>query len=64
MKTPIQKLIEELEELRRQSAGQFTEVKIYTKAIKVASYFLEEEQDALDDAYSQGVIDEHNEKNI
>ena len=60
MKTPMQKLIEELEMMRNQSDGHTAEVEAYTKAIELASYFLDEEVDALDDAYSKGVLDEYN----
>jgi hypothetical protein len=60
MKTPIQKLIEELEMMRDESDGHTAEVEAYTKAIELANYFLDEEVDALDDAYSQGVLDEYN----
>jgi len=60
MKTPIQKLIEELEMMRNQSDGHTAEVEAYTKAIELANYFISEEVDALDDAYSQGVLDEYN----
>ena len=54
MKTPIQKLIEELEKLRNQSDGHTAEVEAYTKAIEVAEAFLKDEADALDDAYGYG----------
>ena len=57
MKTPIQKLIEELEMMRDESDGHTAEVEAYTKAIELASYFLDEEVDALDEAHSKGVID-------
>jgi uncharacterized coiled-coil DUF342 family protein len=60
MKTPMQKLIEELEMIRDESDGFTAEVEAYTKAIDLANYFISEEVDALDDAYSQGVLDEYN----
>ena len=60
MKTPMQKLIEELEKLRDQSDGFTAEVEAYTKAIDLANYFISGEVDALDEAYSQGVLDEYN----
>ena len=54
MKTPMQKLIEELEMMRNQSDGHTAEVEAYTKAIEVAESFLKDEADALDDAYGHG----------
>ena len=54
MKTPIQKLIEELEMMRDESDGHTAEVEAYTKAIEVAESFLKDEADALDDAYNHG----------
>jgi hypothetical protein len=54
MKTPIQKLIEELEMMRDESDGHTAEVHAYTKAIEVAESFLKDEADALDDAYGHG----------
>ena len=60
MKTPIQKLIEELEMMRDESDGHTALVEAYTKAIDLAKYFISEEVDALDEAYSQEVIDVYN----
>jgi hypothetical protein len=60
MKTPIQKLIEELEMMRDESDGHTAEVHAYTKAIEVAEAFLKDEADALDYAYSQGLPAEYN----
>lgn len=54
MKSPMQKLIEELEKLRDQSDGFTAEVEAYTVAIDLARYFLDEEVDALDEAYGHG----------
>ena len=43
MKTPIQKLIEELEIMRDKSDGHTAEVEAYTKAIDLANYFISEQ---------------------
>jgi acyl-CoA synthetase (NDP forming) len=55
MKTPIQKLIEELEMMRDESDGHTAEVHAYTKAIELAESFLKDEADALDLARKTGL---------
>jgi hypothetical protein len=62
MKTPIQKLIEELEMMRDESDGHTAEVEAYTKAIEVAEAFLKDETDALDYAYAQRWLNPLNSK--
>ena len=57
MKTPIQKLIEELEMMRDESDGHTAEVHAYTEAIEVAEAFIKDEADAMQEKYAQGWAD-------
>ena len=57
MKTPMQKLIEELEMMRDESDGHTAEVEAYTEAIELAESFLKDEADAMQEKYAQGWAD-------
>lgn len=52
MKTPIQKLIEELEMVRDESESQ-----AFAEAIEVAEAFIKDEADAMQEKYAQGWAD-------
>ena len=57
MKTPIQKLIEELEMMRDENDGHTAEVQAFTEAIEVAEAFIKYEADAMQEKYAQGWAD-------
>ena len=60
MKTPMQELFDRLIFMRDEVDGFTAEADIIERITAYVEELIEQEADALDEAYSQGVIDEYN----
>ena len=60
MKTPMQELFDRLIFMRDEVDGFTAEADIIERITAYVEELIEQEADALDEAYTQGVIDEYN----